>query len=406
MSRLMVRARLLALVALVLVVALPTAAFQVSDEDLDEAERRLEELGAELDEVVGLWEETLRRDALLEAEADALAAALLDARLEVRQLEELALARAVEIYMDASVANVAAFFVSETVESAGAGVGYLEEVGKSDRAMLNELDARIAALRRLEADVAVAEADLAIVGPELEARANEVNLRLEEASAIYRDLRMRRAAEEEAARQAALEAAARAAAEEAARLATSTTTTTTTTTLPSTTSTTTLPTPTSTSAPTTTTTTLPSTTSTTTTTTEVAVSASQVCPVGGYSRFTDTWGAPRSGGRSHEGVDMLAARGTPVVAIESGTVRSMRNSSLGGFTVWLAGDSGDTFYYAHLDSHAPGLSQGQSVGVGAMLGYVGTSGNAPEHIPHLHFEYHPGGGSAVNPTPLVAGLCP
>ena len=103
---------------------------------------------------------------------------------------------------------------------------------------------------------------------------------------------------------------------------------------------------------------------------------------------------------------MLAARGTPVVAIESGTVQSMRNSSLGGITVWLAGDSGDTFYYAHLDSHAPGLSQGQSVGVGALLGYVGTSGNAPEHIPHLHFEYHPGGGSAVNPTPLVAGLCP
>ena len=102
---------------------------------------------------------------------------------------------------------------------------------------------------------------------------------------------------------------------------------------------------------------------------------------------------------------MLAARGTPVVAIEAGSVKSMRSSSLGGLVVWLTGSSGDTFYYAHLDTHAPGLSTGQSVTKGQILGTVGTTGNAPEHIPHLHFEHHPGGGSAVNPYPLVKGLC-
>ena len=384
-------ARLVASVALLLVAAIPTAAFQVTDADVDAAERRLEELAVELERVAAEWEEVVRREAVLEQETSLLAASLLDTRLEVRQLEDIARERAVEIYMDASVANVAAFFVSESVETAGASVGYLEEIGKSDRAMLNELEARIAALERLEADLAVAEADLAIVGQELEDRAAEVNVRLEEANTLYTELREQRAAEAEAARLAAIAEAERLAREEAERAATSTTTTTTT-----------LP------AETTTTTTeaevTDASTPVATTTVPQPVSA-QACPVDGYSQFSDTWGAPRSGGRSHEGVDMLAARGTPVVAIEAGTIRSMRNSSLGGITVWLTGTSGDTFYYAHLDAHAPGLTTGQAVAVGDLLGTVGTTGNAPEHIPHLHFEFHPGGGSAVNPTPLVAGIC-
>ncbi len=71
----------------------------------------------------------------------------------------------------------------------------------------------------------------------------------------------------------------------------------------------------------------------------------------------------------------------------------------------MRGESGDTFYYAHLDSHAPGLTTGQAVAVGDKLGEVGTTGNAPAHIPHLHWEWHPGGGGAVNPTPLATALC-
>jgi murein DD-endopeptidase MepM/ murein hydrolase activator NlpD len=400
-------ARLVAFVALLLVAAVPTAAFQVSEADVDAAEQRLEELAAELEEVAAAWEAVLEREAVLEDEASLLAAELLEARLDVRQLEEVARDRAVEIYMDASVANVAAFFVSESVETAGAGVGYLEEIGKSDREMLNDLEARIASLERLEATLAVAEADLAIVQQELAARATEVNVRLEEANAIYVELRDRRSAEE--AERIAREEAERLAREEAARLATSTTTTTTTTTVPETTTSVAEVTSTTTE-PDVTTTTQAETTSTTTgeapPPSEPEPVVTQVCPVDGYSQFTDTWGAPRSGGRSHEGVDMLAARGTPVVAIEAGTIQSLRNSTLGGITVWLAGTSGDTFYYAHLDAHAPGLSSGQSVEAGDPLGTVGTSGNAPDHIPHLHFEFHPGGGSAVNPTPLVRGLCP
>jgi murein DD-endopeptidase MepM/ murein hydrolase activator NlpD len=129
------------------------------------------------------------------------------------------------------------------------------------------------------------------------------------------------------------------------------------------------------------------------------------CPVNGAVAFTDTWGYPRSGGRTHKGVDMIAARGTPVVAIEAGTVKRLRNGGLGGITVTFTGASGDEYYYAHLDAWADGLSVGQSLEVGGLLGYVGNTGNAQYTIPHLHFEHHPGGGSAINPYPLVAALC-
>lgn len=102
---------------------------------------------------------------------------------------------------------------------------------------------------------------------------------------------------------------------------------------------------------------------------------------------------------------MLAVRGTPAVAIEAGTVARLRSGGLGGVTVWLRGDSGDSFYYAHLDGWAPGLSRGERLAGGEVLGFVGTTGNAPASIPHLHFEHHPGGGGAVNPYPLVRSLC-
>ncbi len=102
---------------------------------------------------------------------------------------------------------------------------------------------------------------------------------------------------------------------------------------------------------------------------------------------------------------MVAARGTPLVAIEGGVIARLSNSSLGGITIWLTGSSGDEFYYAHLDGYASGLSSGQRVGVGDLIGYVGNTGNAQYTVPHLHFEHHPGGGGAVNPYPLVAGLC-
>ena len=90
---------------------------------------------------------------------------------------------------------------------------------------------------------------------------------------------------------------------------------------------------------------------------------------------------------------------------EQVTVFRAYNGGLGGIVVWLRGESGDEYYYAHLDDWAPGLAVGDRLSAGQQLGYVGNTGNARYTVPHLHFEFHPGGGGAINPYPLVKGLC-
>ncbi|MFW2334653.1 peptidoglycan DD-metalloendopeptidase family protein [Ilumatobacter sp.] len=121
-----------------------------------------------------------------------------------------------------------------------------------------------------------------------------------------------------------------------------------------------------------------------------------ICPIVGGSAYGNTWGAPRSGGRRHQGVDMLAPTGTPLQAIVSGSV-AHRSNRLGGITISLLGDNGNRYYYAHLVAYEglPGrVEQGQ------VIGYVGDTGNATG-TPHLHFEIRPGGGVPVNPYPSV-----
>lgn len=116
-----------------------------------------------------------------------------------------------------------------------------------------------------------------------------------------------------------------------------------------------------------------------------------VCPVRGFTTYANTWGAPRSGGRTHEGVDLMAPTGTPLVAVTAGHVRFWTNR-LGGRVASLTADNGTRYYYAHLSTYA-GWSR--RVDRGEVIGYVGSTGNAG--APHLHFEVHPGGGAAVSP---------
>lgn len=132
----------------------------------------------------------------------------------------------------------------------------------------------------------------------------------------------------------------------------------------------------------------------------VLASGGMACPIAGPNSFIDSWGAPRAG-HTHQGVDMMAAYGTPVVAITSGTITLSSYGSSAGYWQILSGDDGNSYWYMHNQQN---LVNGGHVQAGQQIATVGDTGNA-EGTPHLHFEYHPGGGSAVNPYPLVASIC-
>lgn len=123
-----------------------------------------------------------------------------------------------------------------------------------------------------------------------------------------------------------------------------------------------------------------------------------VCPVAGPNSFVDSFGWPRPGGRVHEGIDMISPYGTPIVAVQPGNAVRTPNV-LGGNAVIVYGPGGDFTYYAHMSSYgAVG-----SVSVGTVIGYVGSTGDTS--VNHLHFEYHPGGGSAVDPYQALLAVC-
>ena len=127
-----------------------------------------------------------------------------------------------------------------------------------------------------------------------------------------------------------------------------------------------------------------------------------VCPVDQPRSFTDTWGAARSGGRQHRGTDILAPMGTPIRAITSGVWDIQSPGPSAGLWAILRGDDGNQYWYMHLQSHT--VSDGARVSAGQQTGTNGDTGNA-RGTPHLHFELHPGGGSAVNPYSLLRRVC-
>ena len=124
----------------------------------------------------------------------------------------------------------------------------------------------------------------------------------------------------------------------------------------------------------------------------------QVCPVAGPNSFVDSFGWPRDG-HSHQGIDMISPYGTPVVAAHPGNV-TYSSSSSGGLQAYVYGSGGYSFY-AHLSGYG---SASGTVGAGTAIGYVGSTGNAGS-TNHLHFEWHPGGGAAVDPYQMLLAVC-
>jgi peptidoglycan LD-endopeptidase LytH len=134
-------------------------------------------------------------------------------------------------------------------------------------------------------------------------------------------------------------------------------------------------------------------------------------PVRGITResLTDTFTAPRGLSRVHHAIDIMAPRGTPVVAVDGGTLVRLDSSGAGGIALYQYDAAVRyCYYYAHLDGYAPGVAAGLPVARGQVLGYVGSTGNATPSAPHLHFAIteidataqscH---GRAVNPYPLL-----
>ena len=140
-------------------------------------------------------------------------------------------------------------------------------------------------------------------------------------------------------------------------------------------------------------------------------------PVAGATTYQDDFGQPRPGG-THQGNDLMAAKKTPVIAVESGRVEFWTTSASAGCMLYLYGDSGTMYEYIHLNndvtkkndnrgkcvagmSYAKGLKNGQHVAAGQQIGFVGDSGDANGGPSHLHFEVHPKGGAAVDPYPYL-----
>ncbi len=122
-----------------------------------------------------------------------------------------------------------------------------------------------------------------------------------------------------------------------------------------------------------------------------AASDRLVIPVAGVrsSELSDTYGAPRSGGRTHQGIDIFAPEGTPVLAAAAGVVVGRDSSALGGISLYHRDlDQRTIYFYAHLQRYRPDLKEGDLVRQGDVIAYVGETGNAPPGSPHLHFSIH------------------
>jgi len=404
-------------VAVLLAVAMVSPAYaqtssEITREQVDAALDRRREASSSLDGMTARFGEAISNEIVTRERVVSLSksVAKLEQEIGTKRVQVKDLIR--DRYMSGGSLGTERIFTATTFKDIPVRSEYYALANERDLALLRGLEAaeELHVQQQEQLDRTLEEQSALVV--EIGELTEEIGIRLEQADADYNSIAIAfeqqeaekfRLAEEARIRR---EEAARRAAEEAARQATSTTAAETTTTASQGSTTTSGGGETTTTAETeTTTTAAPTTTTTLPTSAPPVVTDGKTCPINAATSFTDSWGAPRSGGRSHKGVDLMAARGAPLVAIESGTVTRTSDSSLGGISIYLTGASGNRYYYAHLDSLADGISGGTSVSVGDLVGSNGSSGNASYSAPHLHFQYAPPGSDWVNPYLLVKALC-
>lgn len=334
----------------------PLAASPLSDKqaELEAARGRLDRLQEELDEYAAAYGQAEARQAEID---DAIVAAEADeqrSRADLGTVQEKLNQRIVSYYKSrgsTTTTVLEVFFTQKSLAGALAQIGQLQRVADQDQDFFSSIGRHLGNVRVLQEDLEVKRTEQAQRVAELDAAQTELEDRIQAVAADYKSLKRQVAALEEEER-LAREAAANAAVPAGG---------------------------------------------------SAAAVRSFVFPVDGPHSFADTWGAARSGGRSHQGTDIFAARGTPCLAVVSGEItQAYWNQGLGGTCVWLAGSNGVSYYYAHLDGIAGGISPGAGVRAGQVVGYVGNSGNAAGGPCHLHFQAHPGGGSPVNPYSVLA----
>ena len=310
---------------------------------MDELQARLDQATARLEELRTQEDELLRRVSDIEARAQELS------RRQVR-LAALAAERADALYRDGATGLLEALFASDDFSELTDRAELMSEVSEQDAHVFDRLARTELELRHNAEELIRRRREVAKTTEEMRAAADGLQEQFREVAAEYEELEER------------LERArARAQAEPAA--------------------TSTAPAPPSAPA-------------------EVTSTGGMACPVAGAVSFIDSWGAPRDG-HTHQGVDMMGAYGTPLVAIVSGTITYAAYDGSGGNMIFLSGDDGNAYWYMHNQEN---LVSGGHVQVGQQIATLGDTGNAAG-TPHLHFEFHPGGGAAVNPTPLVASIC-
>ena len=325
--------------ALVLGAAALTAipAWADTESELDAAEERLESARAELTRVTGLWQET---EARLAQAQDAAA----DARQQIDRLEadlerirESLNDRVAAAFMSGGSLSIGALLTSDSIQDATDRLQYTQSVVQGDADLATQVAVMAEEMRRQETRLRQAAREEAEAAADLQAQRAEIDDRVAELNDVVQEL------------EAELEAA------DARSLS------------------------------------LGGSVSIT------GTGAIQTCPVAGPNSFVDSFGWPRPGGRTHQGIDMIAAAGTPVVAVAPGNARSA-SSVLGGLGVVVEHGNGDWTFYAHLSS----FGATGSVSAGTVIGYVGATGTT---VNHLHFEYHPNGGAAVNPYAALVAVC-